>query len=57
MVSSEPKIAAATEKIIIFAEDHGLAIATVRGKIIKYLKRAKPDHYQALVKTGVVKDF
>jgi len=40
-----------------FAKTQNLTIAPVRGKVIEYLKRIKPNHYQALVQAKVIKDF
>lgn len=57
MVNDTSEIEDAIAKIMNFAKEHGLTIAPVRGKVIEYLKRAKPNHYQALVQTKVVKDF
>ncbi|MDP3784777.1 MAG: CYTH domain-containing protein [bacterium] len=47
----------AMEKIMEFGRKNGLEITHVRGKVIEYLKRVKPEHYQTLVKANVVKDF
>jgi len=57
MVNSKSEVESAIGKIMIFAKEQGLTIAPVRGKVIEYLKRVKPNHYQALVQAGVVKDF
>lgn len=57
MVDDKSEIEGAIEKIMAFAKEQNLAIAPVRGKVIEYLKRTKPHHYQALVRAGVVKDF
>lgn len=57
MVNDKSEIEGAIEKIMDFAKAQNLIIAPVRGKVIEYLKRVKPNHYQALVKSGVVKDF
>lgn len=48
---------AAAEKVMSFAKEHGLQITPARGKVIEYLKRAKPHHYQALITAGAVKDI
>ena len=56
MVEEKTEIPAAIEKIEIFAKENDLKIAPVRGKVIEYLKRKKPDHYKALVEAGVVID-
>lgn len=57
MVKDKSEIEGAIEKIMTFAKEQKLTIAPVRGKVIEYLKRAKLDHYQALVRAKVVKDF
>lgn len=56
LVEDETKIAEAEKHILDCAEELGLKIALVRGKVIEYLKRMKPAHYHALIKAGVVKD-
>ncbi len=43
----------AIDQILHFAKEQGLVIAPVRGKVVEYLRRVKPDHYQALVQAGV----
>ncbi len=57
MVNEKSEIESAIERIMDFAKAQNLTIVPVRGKVIEYLKRTKPNHYQALVKAGVVKDF
>jgi len=57
MVRDKSEIEDAIEKIMDFAKAQNLTVAPVRGKIVEYLKRAKPNHYQALVKKKVVTDF
>ncbi len=57
MVNNKSEIESAIEKIMVFAKEQNLTIAPVRGKVIEYLKRVRPDHYQALVQVKVVKDF
>jgi len=54
MVNAKEEIADAYEKILAFADAHHLAPAPTRGKGVEYLKRKKPEHYQALVRAGVV---
>lgn len=56
MVENENQMAEAAERIQKFAEKNGLKILPVRGKIIEYLKRKKPAHFQVLVAAGVVKE-
>jgi len=57
MVNEKSEIESAIEKIMDFAKSQNLTIAPVRGKVIEYLKRTKPNHYQVLVQARVVKDF
>lgn len=57
MVNDKSEIDGAIEKIMNFAKEKNLTITPVRGKVVEYLKRMKPNHYQALVQAGVVKDF
>lgn len=57
MVSDKSEIENASKKIMYFAKTQNLVVTQVRGKIIEYLKRTKPNHYQTLVKRGVVEDF
>jgi adenylate cyclase class IV len=55
MVQDKSEMSGALEKIINFAKGNGLEICYVRGKVIEYFKRKKPEHFMALVKSGVVK--
>ena len=57
MVNNENEMKDAIEKILDFAKSYNLTIAPVRGKVIEYLKRVKPQHYQALITSGVIKEF
>lgn len=57
IVNDRSEIDGAIEKIMAFAKEQNLTIAPVRGKVIEYLKRVRPNHYQALVRAGVVEDF
>lgn len=56
MVKEKDEIEGAINKILSFAKSHNLEISQVRGKIVEYLKRNNPKHYQALVDAGVVKE-
>ena len=56
MVNDKSESEAAAEKIVSFAKKHHLTIAPVRGKIIEFLRKTSPTHYEALIKKGVVKD-
>jgi len=57
MMSDKSEIEGAIEKIIDFAKTQNLTIAQVRGKIVEYLKRKKPSHYQALVEKKLLRIF
>ncbi len=56
MIEDERETKYALEKIIELAEFVGLKTGYVRGKVIEYLKRKKPKHFQALIKSGVVRE-
>jgi predicted adenylyl cyclase CyaB len=55
MVQDKSEMDVTIKKIIEFATENGLEVKYVRGKIIEYLRRKKPDHFQALVNSGVVR--
>lgn len=55
MVSEKKEIPEATKKIEIFARKNKLKLERVRGKVLEYLLRKKPEHYRALVEAGVIK--
>jgi thiamine-triphosphatase len=54
MVENKNEINSAIVEIEKFAGEHGLLIGPVRGKVIEYLKRKRPDHYQMLFEAGVL---
>ena len=56
LVEQKAQMAEAVGMIEKFAEKNGLKNLPVRGKVIEYLKRKKPEHYRALVAVGVVID-
>lgn len=53
IVEDESKSAEALDKILNFAKENGLKITHVRGKLMEYLKRMRPDHFQKLVAANV----
>ena len=57
MVSRKSEIEGAVEKIIAFAKENQLTMAPVRGKVIEYLKRERPEHYHYLTQAGIVQDI
>jgi len=54
LAQSESQIKEAEEKILHLAKIFGLREGNVRGKVIEYLKRNSPSHYQALIESGTV---
>ncbi len=55
MTDDESKIDETTDKIIKYAKTYGLSEGTVYGKVIEYLRRNNPAHFQALIDAKVVK--
>ena len=55
MVQDENDVSAAEKKIMDFARERGIASAPGAGKVIVYIQRNNPAHYQALLKAGVVR--
>jgi adenylate cyclase class IV len=54
LVETKDQMKEAAEKIEQFATDNGLEETYVRGKVLEYLFRKKPQHFDALVKAKVV---
>jgi adenylate cyclase class IV len=54
LVPDESAVLEANEKIVAFAKQHNLMFTPIAGKNTEYLRRFKPEHYQALVVTGIV---
>lgn len=54
MVSEKSEMENALNKILSFAKELNLSVAPVRGKVIEYIKRTNPAHYQALEKAGIL---
>lgn len=55
MVEDELEMEEATNKITNFAQEHGLKIVRVRGKVLEYLVRFYPEKLQKLIELGVFK--
>lgn len=55
MVEKETEMSSAIKAIEEFADGKGLENKSVNGKVREYLKRKKPEKYQALVDAGVMK--
>jgi adenylate cyclase class IV len=56
MVEGENQMNEAAEKIEKFAHKNGLQNSYVRGKVLEYLIKKKPEHFKALVDCGVVRE-
>jgi len=56
MVENQSDVPAAIERIHALAQKHGCKDELVRGKVVQYLMNHKPEHFEALVKAGVIKE-
>lgn len=54
LVENESQTQEALERITAFADSIGLDSSPQRGKVIEYLHRFKPDHYNALKEGGAI---
>ena len=54
MVENEEEAEKAAEEILEFARTFNLRPGQVRGKVIEFLKRKDPNHFNALVSAGIV---
>ncbi|MFA6105573.1 MAG: CYTH domain-containing protein [Patescibacteria group bacterium] len=57
LVKDKTEMEEASQKIIAFAKANGIKFAPVRGKVIEYLKRIRPEHYRAMVEAKVIIDY
>lgn len=55
MVHDRSEMDAAAARIQAFAKQHGLTTVPVRGKLIEYFKRKRPEIYQTLKSAGIIK--
>ena len=55
MVKDEKDVPGAEEKIMAFARENGIASAHGAGKVIVYIQRNYPKHYDALLEAGVIR--
>lgn len=53
MVETEDQMPSAVQRILDFAGSIGLATAPVRGKVLEYIHRKRPEHYRQLLDSGV----
>lgn len=56
MVEDETKIDQAVEKIEKFRKQNGFSDKKIKGKLIEYIYRNLPKHYENLVASGVISD-
>lgn len=56
LVSDKSEINSAVKKIENFAKEINLENRPVRGKLIEYIYRNRPEHCRALVKAGVIRE-
>jgi len=56
IVEDESQMGEAQTQIEKFLTDHGIELKLVRGKILEYLKQKRPEHFQALVEAGGIKE-
>ncbi|HLD88803.1 MAG TPA: hypothetical protein VI894_01205 [Candidatus Nanoarchaeia archaeon] len=56
MVAVKSEVNDAVKKILEFAKKENLGIMLVRGKVLEYLRRKKPQHYSLFVNAGVIED-
>lgn len=54
MVEKEEQVEDAEKQIAAFFTQYGLKISSVRGKVVEYLYRKKPEHYKVLLEEGVI---
>ncbi len=54
IVENAEEITLVREEILRFATRQGLEAKFIRGKLIEFLFRFRPEHFQALIKAGVV---
>ncbi|MFA5129981.1 MAG: CYTH domain-containing protein [Patescibacteria group bacterium] len=53
VVPDESQAQEAADRIHAFASAHGFSPARIPGKVVSYLQRERPDHYEALITAGV----
>ncbi len=56
MVATPEEIPAAEARILAFAKEHGISGSAGHGKVIEYILRNHPAHYEVLKASGVVMD-
>ncbi|OHA41508.1 MAG: hypothetical protein A3G59_02990 [Candidatus Taylorbacteria bacterium RIFCSPLOWO2_12_FULL_47_20] len=56
MIENESDSKTASDRIMEFAKQHGLEGSAGDGKVIEYLKRNNPKHYEALVSAKITRE-
>lgn len=56
ILDDSSRIPTATESILAFARSMKFGTDPVRGKVIEYIRRKNPPHYQTLVSSGTVRE-
>ncbi len=56
MVADASQMKEASERIKAFVRAHDIEVRYENGKVVVYLERHRPDHYEALVDAHVIKD-
>lgn len=56
MLTDGSDVDGAETRILEFAREHGIVGTGVHGKVIEYISRNRPEHYAALVASGVIED-
>lgn len=57
LVNKKEEVAEAIAKIKKFAAQNGIPYDRAPGKIIEFLKRYRPEHYEALIAAGIIGKF
>jgi adenylate cyclase class IV len=55
VVTSAEEMPRASDRILAFANEQGLSSEYVRGKVLEFLRREIPLHFDALVNAGVAR--
>jgi thiamine-triphosphatase len=55
MVEKESDMESALKQITSFMEQNNISESAVRGKVIEYLRQKNPNHYNALLSAGIIK--
>lgn len=56
MVEKESDMKSALNQITLFMEQNNISESPVKGKVIEYLRQKSPNHYNALLSAGIIKN-